>query len=441
MIVKNGERDLPECLQSVQGIVDEIVIADTGSSDASVDIARRYSAKVLNIPWENDFSKARNTSLAEVRAEWVLMMDADERLDPDARSALPALLAKNPADGYQVTIRNYVSNLDHKLWDRPAHPNDGSYTPARQHPAYVDHENVRLFRRDPEIYFTGRVHETVGWRILETKRKLGAANFIIHHMGMVKDDEERARKILFYLELGRQKVAEMPENSQAHFELGVSEMENLGNVESALLSFVRSCELNAKFGEAWFFQGVCHSRLNNPSKALECFQKAHLAGHSTAWLAEMIGDVQYNLGNFEAARGSYQKAVRIAPANVTVESKMGLAESRMGRRTSGLRRLRHAVEADSANPDLHDRLIMVELWLGHIKEGAQAAERKLAQVKPSPIDFIRAASIRSKLGDSGNASRLLREGLRLFPDSGPLQQSLAAIETPDRATVSKPPSV
>ncbi len=440
MIVKNGERDLPACLESAQGVVDEIVMADTGSTDSSIEIAQKFGAKVISTAWESDFSKARNFSLGHVSSDWVLMMDADERLDPGARSALRALIEKQSADGFQVTIRNYVSNLGHKLWDRPAKPNDGAYAPARQYPAYVDHENVRLFRRDPEIYFTGRVHETVGWRILETKRRLGTANFVIHHMGMVKDDEERARKILFYLELGRQKVAEMPGNAQAHFELGVSELENLGNVEKALDSFVRSCELNRQFGVAWFFQGVCHLRLGKPAKALDCFHQAQLAEHSTPWLAEMEGDTHYNLGHFDNAIGCYKKGLKLDPANLTLESKLGLAEARAGKRSSGLRRLKRAIDTEPANPEFHDRLIMVELWLGHLQKGAQAAERKLSKVEPEPTDFLRAASIRSKMEDWPNAARLLRDGLALFPDSEPLRANLLKIETTTTATVSKLPS-
>src|SRR5215469_3608508 len=115
MIVKDGEKDLAECLQSVQGTVDEIIVGDTGSSDSSVAIARQFGARVIHIGWENDFAKARNLSLREVTSDWVLVLDADERLDPGASKALPALLAGAPADGYQVPIRNYVSTLTHKI--------------------------------------------------------------------------------------------------------------------------------------------------------------------------------------------------------------------------------------------------------------------------------------------------------------------------------------
>jgi Tfp pilus assembly protein PilF len=433
MIVKNGERDLPDCLASVRGVVDEIVVADTGSSDASIELARAAGARVISIPWEDDFAKARNLSLAEVTSDWVLMLDADERLDPGAAALLPALLSHRAAAGYQVTIRNYVSTLEHKIWDRPAKPNDSDYGPARSYPAYVDHENVRLFRREPDIYFTGRVHETVGWQILAAKRLIASSNLLIHHMGMVRDDEERARKIVFYRDLGRMKVADMPGNSQAHFELGVSEMENLGNVQEALKSFERSCELNPQSGVAWFFMGVCRFRLGEPAKALECFRRAEAAGHSTPWLAEISGDSRYNLAHYEAARDCYSRGLKRSPTSASLESKLGLAEARCGKPSSGLRRLRRAIQREPSNPELHDRLVMAELWLNHVSQGAQAAEEKLAAVKCQPEDFVRAASIRAKLEDFPRVLLLLRRGLELFPTSDLLKAHLHRLETTNEA--------
>jgi tetratricopeptide (TPR) repeat protein len=428
MIVKNGARDLAECLASVAGVVSEIVVADTGSSDDSIEIARSAGAKVFSIPWGNDFAKARNLSLAQVTADWVLMLDADERLDPQAASALPPLVANRNMAGYQVIIRNYVNSLDTKIWDRPAKANDSSYVPARDCAGYIDHENVRLFRRDPEIYFTGRVHETVGWRIISTERKLGNSQLIVHHMGMLRDAEERARKLLFYRELGRQKVRDMPENSQAHFELGVSELENFGNLQEALAAIQRSCELNPQFGVAWFFAGVCNFRLGEFPAALACFQHAERAGHATALAAEMAGDTCYNLGDYQAAETRYRRALKREPASSTLQSKLGLAEARGGNARAGLRRIHKAIESQPANPELYDRLILVEVWLNNLSGAAESAERKLQAVPPRPEDYQRAASIRARMKEWQKAADVLRKGLVAFPDSQPLQANLNSVE-------------
>src|SRR5258708_5724494 len=73
MIVRNGGPDLPCCLESVRGIVDEIVIADTGSTDDSTANAKSFGATVIRVPWENDFAVARNAALQHTTADWVLV--------------------------------------------------------------------------------------------------------------------------------------------------------------------------------------------------------------------------------------------------------------------------------------------------------------------------------------------------------------------------------
>jgi hypothetical protein len=77
---------------------------------------------------------------------------------------------------------------------------------------------------------------------------------------------------------------------------------------------------------------------------------------------------------------------------------------------------------------LHDRLVVAELWLNHVSQGALAAEEKLAAVKCQPEDFVRAASIRAKLEDFGRAVLLLRRGVELFPTSDLLKAHLRRFE-------------
>jgi tetratricopeptide (TPR) repeat protein len=429
MIVKNAATDLPECLKSVAGVADEIVVADTGSSDDSIEIARSAGARTLSIPWENDYAQARNLSLAQVTSDWVLLLDADERLDPNAHEKLPALLANRSVAGYQVTIRNYVADPSKKIWDRSAYPNDGLYPPSRPYPAYIDHENVRLFRRDREIYFVGRVHETVGWRIKETARKLGTADFCIHHFGMVRGEEVLRRKILFYRDLGLQKIAESPLNAQAHFEVGVVELENLGDASAALPYFERACHLHDRFGVAWFFAGKAQFALGQYAATLRSLRRAESCEHSTAAVAELAGDTNYNLGNYEAAADCYRRAWKRDRENVALESKLGLAEVRMGKTSAGLRKLRRAIEACPTARDLYDRLIIVEVWLGNLAAAADEAERKLKAISPRAEDFLRAASIRAKLGQVQRAADLLRRGIIIHPDSEQLRGALSKTET------------
>ena len=81
-------------------------------------------ARVVSIPWENDFAKARNLALKEVHTDWVLFLDADEQLDPSASGYLPGLMDQKAVMGYLTSIRNYVLSMQDRVWDWPAIPNN-----------------------------------------------------------------------------------------------------------------------------------------------------------------------------------------------------------------------------------------------------------------------------------------------------------------------------
>ena len=78
IIVKDAEEHLERCLHSLQGVVDEVIIVDTGSSDKTLEIAERFQARIHHFTWVHDFSAARNESLQHATKDWVLIIDDDE---------------------------------------------------------------------------------------------------------------------------------------------------------------------------------------------------------------------------------------------------------------------------------------------------------------------------------------------------------------------------
>jgi tetratricopeptide (TPR) repeat protein len=428
MIVRNEAQTLRRCLGSVRGTVTEMVIGDTGSTDGTPSIAREYGARVIEIPWDNDFAAARNLALAAVNSDWVLSLDADEMLDFSAGAAISALISAPAAAAYQVSIRNYVLSLEDRVWDRPAQPNDFRLPEARAYPGYVDHENVRLFRRQPEIFFVGRVHESVGPQVEALGLPIGRASFLIHHFGLTADAETRAHKNRFYRELGKRKVVDMPQNAQAHLELGLVELDNFGNLVEALVCFERACELNPRFGVAWFFAGLTQLRRGEHREAVRCLRKAEKCGHATPVVAETMGDSHYNLGEFAASVQAYRQALQRSPESPLLESKLGLALGRTGATEEGLRKMRSAVQQRPDLADLHDRLILLLVWLERMPEAAVAAENKLRTMPgSSPSDFHRAASLWARQGDWARATAMLHVGLQLHAGDPLLNQALAEL--------------
>ncbi len=428
MIVRNEDSTLPACLESVKGLVDEMVIADTGSTDGTVDAARRFGARCISIPWEDDFARARNRALEGIGCDWVLSMDADEQLDENAKSALPRSLKPGAIDGYSVTIHDYLLSADANVWDYPTKTNRSGFAPARRFPAYIEHSNIRLFRRHPDIYFVGCIHESVGPRLVQIGGKLGKADLVVHHYGLTSGAPTHARKQELYRRLLHKKIQEMPGSVQAHLECGRAELYIFRDVEAALRCFTAACRINPRLGAAWLYQGLALRWLGRPSEALEALERAKpLSGHS-AEVAEAEGDAHYDLQDFDAARRSYKRALARREAWSSAESKLGLAEVRLGRTQAGLERLRQAVRKEPWNGELHDRLIQACCWLNLVEEAANAADHKLAAVSPDPESFLRAASIHARLERREKARLILCVGLSLFPGVPRLQRCLEELQ-------------
>src|SRR6185369_15137649 len=102
-IVKDETARLAACLESVSGTVDEIVIVDTGSTDDTVELARARGARVVSWAWRDDFAAARNESLRHARGDWVLVLDADERLALGAPTVRGSVAATG-ADGLDCRL-------------------------------------------------------------------------------------------------------------------------------------------------------------------------------------------------------------------------------------------------------------------------------------------------------------------------------------------------
>lgn len=404
MIVKNGAATFARCLGSVRGVVDEIVIGDTGSDDRSIAIAREHGARILEVPWRNDFAHARNAVLEEGRADWVLVLDADEMLDPVTATAIPALLGRVEMAAYKVARWNYVHTLTSRFGDSPAIPNPNRVTAARPYAAYVPCVNVRLFRRCPEIRFESKVHEEVG----DLRRKgleVGRAGFIIHHFGLVEDaPEERDRKYELYHRLGQEKIRENPSDAWAHFELGLSELEHFRNAAAALPWFERAIQLNPQVAIAWTFAGICRVRLGLLAEALGNFDHAARLGAHDAVLLEATGDAHYHLENFPAAKACYERARENGGVSALVEGKLGVCEIRLGLGERGLRRLEHAITREPEFLELYDMLAAAALLLGRSVLAVETAERRLAMCAPGTDEYVQAASLCADIGEMARDS-------------------------------------
>jgi tetratricopeptide (TPR) repeat protein len=187
MIVKNEERFLRRCLQSVAPYVDEIVIVDTGSQDKTVEIAREFTDKIYFHPWENDFSKHRNQSISYATGDWILQIDADEELAPGAGEAIRASIREAPS-GVNFLMIN-ITDVDQKGVPR------------------VTFNFPRVFRNGVGIHYEGIVHnQVVG------TGKCQACQAVIWHYGYYLEEEKMEAKRRRSLPLLLKQLEQDPEN-------------------------------------------------------------------------------------------------------------------------------------------------------------------------------------------------------------------------------------
>ena len=139
MIVKDEEEMLPGCLEPLQGVVDEMIVVDTGSSDRTVEIAESFGAKVVSFPWNGSFSDARNASIEAASGDWLIYLDADEHMEAEDARHLRALLGRTWREGFYLVETNYTGGSD-----------AGSA---------VTHMALRVWRNRPQYRFSGRIHE------------------------------------------------------------------------------------------------------------------------------------------------------------------------------------------------------------------------------------------------------------------------------------------
>lgn len=220
LIVKNEERFLPSCLESLRGQVDEVVVADTGSTDRSVEIAREAGARVIDVPWTGSFAEARNAALAACRSDWILYIDADECLRLPEGTSLQAIVSRPDWAGAMVKFR----------------PKSG-YT------SYWEH---RLFRSDPAIRFEGRIHESHLRMLTDFARRhglsIGRAEVFIDHYGY---DGDQSHKHPRNLPLLLESVETTPERPYYWYHL-TETYAALGRIPEALAAGERGLSVAAK---------------------------------------------------------------------------------------------------------------------------------------------------------------------------------------------------
>ncbi len=261
MIVKNEEETLGRCLSCAKQFADEIIIVDTGSSDKTKEIASKYTEKIFDFTWNNDFSEARNFSLSKASGKYLMWLDADDVISQDNIEKIIKLKQELSADMYML---KYVIAFDEM--------NNPTFSYFRE----------RIFKRELGYKFTGFIHEAIP--------PFGNIKYLdieIYHKKMKAGDPKRNLKIY---------------NEKIKEGLILSPRE--------LFYYARELFYNGKFKK-------CITTLKNYLKKEDLFLPNVIDAH------KILSDCYINLGNNEKALDILLKSMNFSTPNAEICCRIG----------------------------------------------------------------------------------------------------------------------
>lgn len=291
MIVKNEEETLDKCLINAVEFVDEIVVVDTGSTDRTKEIAFRYTNKVFDFQWCNDFSKARNYSISKASNDWVLVLDADEVItDFNKKNILEFCCQKNNQNVARLKrINEYEDEYGSKR--------------------YIERVN-RLFNK---IYFNyeGIIHEQI-------VRKDGNSyntrniNLVVDHIGYLKEVINRTNKIQRNINLLEEALKENSKDPYLYYQLGKSYFMDK-NYKKACSSFKIALTLIDNFNYEYaedlvesYGYTLINLSLFQEAMAIEIYNKYYFNSPDFLFL---LGLIYMNNAKFQIAAETFLKCV------------------------------------------------------------------------------------------------------------------------------------
>jgi len=266
MIAKNEEGCIEKAINSVKGIVDEIIVAiDRKSEDNTDKIVIKLGARVYRHKWTNDFSDARNFSISKATKDWILVLDADETISKKDLDLIKKLTEKKEVMAYSLIQRTYTNDTSLLKFQSSG---EDTYGESKNYKGWVYSYLVRLFQNNRGIKYEGQVHENILNSLKRINGKIETTLIPIHHYGKLRPGvKEKARK---YLKLGKEKVKSLGD-AKSYRELAIQQ-QVIGRLEESAKSFKKAIELERGNIENYINLGSVYIKLKKFKEAIRVLE-------------------------------------------------------------------------------------------------------------------------------------------------------------------------
>jgi tetratricopeptide (TPR) repeat protein len=370
MIVKDEEKFLSKCLESVKDYVDEIIVVDTGSKDKTKDIALGFGAKVFDFTWVDDFSKARNFSLTKATKDWILILDADEIIHRKGMERIGELINKD-AGGYLLTQKNYTNdrNVTGFVLDK-----------SEFFEGYYPSKIVRLFKNSPGLEFKGRVHE----RVDDSVGKILDSGVDIEHFQFLKGKDFVDEKQLKYFELLKKKEKEVVKDPKVYFDMGVIYNNYKGMTDLAIENFEKCLSLNPDYVDAYINLGEIYAKKGDLDKAEKALEEAIVRDPKRTSAFINLGAVYDLKKEFRKAAEVLIKALNIDPGKVNAYLNLGVVFAKMGKIKKAIEAFEEGLRRDPKNVSIMNNLAVIYFQMKKIEE-AEKMLKKALEIDPDNV--------------------------------------------------------
>jgi tetratricopeptide (TPR) repeat protein len=431
MIVRDEEACLGECLDSVKTLVDEIVVVDTGSQDDTLSIALRYGAKTHSLIWRDDFSEARNFSISQANGEWILVLDADEVVAKRDAVGIRQLIDAQDTDGFRFILRNYEKNLN--LANLTLNPDD--YEEGAGYPGFIPASLIRLFKNDPHIYFTGKVHESLDKSFFKHNKVAVETGIPIHHYGKVMKDRVRLKQKV-YLKLGEDKILENPDDPMAYKGLADQYLE-LGMTGKALEVLNRGVAIFPEIVELRFNRGLALDRLNQPEKAKNEYLWALARKPDHAGACHNLGHIYFGENQIGSTIDVLNRGIASGVVHPAVFVLLGRAYDAAGEPEKALISFDRALEIQPNCPDANCYKAVIFLNRNMNAAALNALEREIEIDGNLAGAYNLLGQMSHELKDFESAVRFFKKVLTINPDNATAKAYLQRIRCNGRLNFSQ----
>jgi len=352
------------------------VIVDTGSTDRTIEIAKGFGASIHHFQWCDDYSAARNESLRHCTGEWVLIMDADEAIDPlDYKKIKNACL--NPyADAYELTHRHYLPSTSITNQGVSAVPNTSDYSEGKGLPFFADNPVCRLAKAFNGLAFWGRVHEDIAIWLSEHGKAVKPLDAVIHHYGKMFIDRDD-QKSDYYFMLAAQEAERFPDRLKTQYNL--LQMALPAKKWDAALRSADECIKISPAADYFVLLGraIALHELGRFEEAVIAFDLllGQEPGHAMALSGKALSLVA--LGNVGEGRRVLLEAVALNSNFVSGHLCLAQLEMKNGDMDTARRILSNAISVMPSEPRLYDQLINIELHENRPQQAASLAAKAM----------------------------------------------------------------